>query len=363
MLPAPLDDDGDHRHDCLEPFKAPCPPPPPPPPPSPQHEPCCEYPPCTPYRPPCCPDGFCYSPYDHPRCSKFLQPAAAAAAAAPPPPSPPTTEIKLFTSDLNVDRSSIVEGVGSVHVDGDATLDGQVTNQGALSVVVNGSLSIGTIGELQAETLIVDVDELELRGRLVARGTVATGAPPLAAGGIDCETKGEAGYQLSVLANVSVHRRARHCRGRGGARVRCRRLSDRGELLAAQFGHGANEGEGHGTQILPSKGADVGAGSGAGRMAASAGRRLRTGTSAVPTAAPPTTRCGTGAGGERRRRRRRRRRRHRPREGRIARDGTGLEAQRERRRRAGRGRGYDEWRLRRWVGRFGARGGGGDHRG
>ena len=49
----------------------------------------------------------------------------------PPPPSPPSTEIKLFTSDLNVDRSSIVEGVGSVHVDGDATLDGQVTNQGA----------------------------------------------------------------------------------------------------------------------------------------------------------------------------------------------------------------------------------------
>ena len=83
----------------------------------------------------------------------------------PPPPSPPSTEIKLFTSDLNVDRSSIVEGVGSVHVDGDATLDGQVTNQGALSVVVNGSLRIGTIGELQAETLIVDVDELELRGR------------------------------------------------------------------------------------------------------------------------------------------------------------------------------------------------------
>ena len=91
-----------------------------------------------------------------------------------------------------------------MHVDGDATLDGQVTNQGALSVVVNGSLRIGTIGELQAETLIVDVDELELRGRLVARGTVATGAAPLAAGGIDCETKSGAGYQLSVLANVSA---------------------------------------------------------------------------------------------------------------------------------------------------------------
>ena len=90
-----------------------------------------------------------------------------------------------------------------MHVDGDATLDGQVTNQGALSVVVNGSLSIGTIGELQAETLIVDVDELELKGRLVARGTVTTGAP-LAAGGIDRETKGSAGYQLSMLANGSA---------------------------------------------------------------------------------------------------------------------------------------------------------------
>ena len=42
------------------------------------------------------------------------------------------------------------------------------------------------------------------RRRLVARGTVATGAAPLAAGGIDCEAKGPAGYQLSVLANVSA---------------------------------------------------------------------------------------------------------------------------------------------------------------
>ena len=56
----------------------------------------------------------------------------------------------MYTDSLSVDRSSNVEGVGSVHVNGDANLDGQLANQGALTLSVNGTLNIGTVGELQA---------------------------------------------------------------------------------------------------------------------------------------------------------------------------------------------------------------------
>ena len=64
-------------------------------------------------------------------------------------------------------------------------------------MVVNGSLSIGTIGELQAETLIVDVDELELKGRLVAVGRSRRARCPRRRWH-RLRDKGSAGYQLSI---------------------------------------------------------------------------------------------------------------------------------------------------------------------
>ena len=210
LLPALLDDNITGQYQ-FEPFKAPCPPPPPLPQPSPQ------------------PNRAANTRRARP--TTAVRPDGSATAARSPTAArrrrrrrarrPPFHLHRDQTLHVRPQRRPLVDrrgGLGARRRRRDARWAG---DQLGRSRGGERPLSIGTIGELQAETLIVDVDELELKGGL-ARGTVATGAgrsPPVSI----ARPRASRLPAVGARQRQRVHRRVWYCGGRG-ARVRGRPL-------------------------------------------------------------------------------------------------------------------------------------------